>query len=72
MFDNPLEKHHHRATAEAWTAHQAARLEISAEAIMTAIKRGWTPDLIDAVDTAAELLLEPKRDVFGLRVIRGA
>jgi hypothetical protein len=38
---------------------------------MTAITRGWTPDLIDAVDTAAELLLEPKRDVFGLKVVRG-
>jgi hypothetical protein len=71
MLNNPIEKHQHRATAEAWTAHQAARLEISAEAIMTAITRGWTPDLIDAVDTAAELLLEPKRDVFGLKVVRG-
>ena len=57
--------------ARAWTANQAERLGISSEAIETAIKRGWLPDEIDAVETAAELLCEPPdRDVFGLKVVR--
>ncbi len=44
---------------------------VLASALRLTSSFAWTPDLIDAVDTAAELLLEPKRDVFGLRVIRG-
>jgi hypothetical protein len=72
MFEDPAGKAHHRAAAEAWTAAQAIRLSISAEAVETAIKRGWLPDQIDAVDTATELLVgPPERDVFGLKVLSG-
>ncbi len=58
--------------ARAWTAHQAERLSISEEAIETAIRRGWTPDLLDKVQDPAELLLAPppERDVFGLKVVK--
>ena len=62
----------HEATeqARAWTANQAERLGISSEAIEATIRRGWLPDEIDAVETAAELLCEPPdRDVFGLREV---
>ena len=57
--------------AEAWTAHQAERLGISPEAIETAIKRGWTPDLLDKVQNPVELLLAPPvPDAFGLRPLK--
>ena len=71
MFSDPHGKHHHRATAEAWTAAQAARLEITEEAVETAILRGWTPNQIDEVASPMELLLKPPvdRDVFGLKVL---
>ncbi len=47
-----------------------AELGITPEAITATITRGWLPDEIDAVETAAELLLEsPDRDVFGLREV---
>ena len=71
MDSDPHGKAHHRATAEAWTAAQAERLDISPEAIETAITRGWTPNLIDEVTSAMELLLKPPidRDVFGLTII---
>ncbi len=72
MFSDALGKHHHRATAEAWTANQAERLGVTPDAIEATIKRGWLPDQIDAARTAAELLCEPPdRDVFGLKVVRG-
>ncbi len=45
--------------ARVWTEHQARRLEVSPEAIETAIQRGWLPDQIDRVEQAAELLLSP-------------
>ena len=71
MFSDVLGKHHHRATAEAWTANQAERLGVTPDAIEATIKRGWLADEIDAVETAAELLCEPPdRDVFGLKVVR--
>ncbi len=48
-----------------------SRLGISEEAIETAIKRGWTPDLLDKVQDPVELLLTPPdRDVFGLKVVK--
>ncbi len=58
--------------ARAWTADQARRLGISPEAVETAVKRGWTPDLLDKVQDPAELLLAPppERDVFGLKVVK--
>ena len=73
MFSDPLGKHHHRAAAAAWTSAQALRLEISEEAVETAIKRGWTPNQIDEVASPMELLLAPPvdRDVFGLKVLSG-
>ncbi len=72
MFSDPLGQAHYKAQAEAWVAHQAERLNISPEAIETAIKRGWLANEIDAIETAAELLLlPPERDVFGLKVVRG-
>ncbi len=71
MFSDALGKHHHRATAEAWTANQAERLGVTPDAIEATIKRGWLPDQIDAARTAAELLGEPPdRDVFGLKVVK--
>ncbi len=42
------------ARARAWTTDQAKRLGISEEAIETAVKRGWTPDLLDEVQDPAE------------------
>ena len=51
--------------AKAWTAHQARRLEISEEAIETAIRRGWTPDQIDQVKQAVELLETPGKAKYG-------
>ena len=72
MFSDALGKHHHRATAEAWTANQADRLGVTAEAIEATIKRGWLPDEIAVAQTAAELLLgPPERDVFGLKAVKG-
>ena len=72
MFSDALGKHHHRAAAAAWTAAQAARLDVTPEAIEATIRRGWLPDEVDAVETATELLCEPPdRDVFGLKVVRG-
>ncbi len=60
-----------KARARAWTAHQAERLGISEEAIETAVRRGWTPDLLDKVQDPVELLLAPPdRDVFGLKVVK--
>ena len=60
-----------RARADAWTAHQAARLQVTHEAIAATIKRGWLPNEIDLAQSAAELLGPPPvRDVFGLKVVR--
>ncbi len=72
MFRDPIGQAHYADRAKAWVAHQAERLNISPEAIETAIKRGWLANEIDAIETAAELLLPPpERDVFGLKVVRG-
>ena len=75
MTMNPVKtpgRHEATEQARAWTAAQADRLGVSAEAITATIRRGWLPDEVDAVETAAELLCEPPdRDVFGLKVVRG-
>ena len=71
MFPDRAGQRHYTATAKAWTANQAERLGISPEAIETSIRRGWLANEIDAIETAAELLLPPpERDVFGLKVVR--
>jgi hypothetical protein len=46
-------------------------LGISEEAVSVAIRRGWTPDLLDKVQDPVELLLSPPEpDEFGLRPLK--
>jgi len=44
-----------------WTAEQAARLGATPEALLAAVSRGWTPDAIERVKEAAELIGAPRR-----------
>jgi len=47
------------AQAAAWTEATARRLQISPEAVLAAVSRGWTAEAIDRVSTAVELLGRP-------------
>ncbi len=68
MFRDPVGQAHYAA---AWTATQAERLGVTPEAIEATVARGWLPDEIAGAPTAADLLgPPPKRDVFGLKVLR--
>ena len=48
------------AKAEAWTQAQAARLGYTSDEVLAAVRRGWTPDRIEALATAEAHRLESR------------
>lgn len=58
------------AKANEWTAAQAARLNTSPEEILAAVRRGWLPENIEAVDSKYRLEDDPTFSPIRFKVIR--